>query len=73
MHKGFTVPCANAPPAGYNFGFHASLMLGLLSDGSKPIVPTTAFCFTAGRIIWDVVKAKVHFSGKPLIRAAGTF
>lgn len=74
MHKSFTVPGANAPPPdGYNFSFYASLMLGLSSDRSKPIVPTMAFCFTAGPVIWDVVQAKVHFTGRPRISAVGTF
>lgn len=73
MHKSFTAPGANAPPDGYNFSFYASLMLGLSSDRSKPIVPTMAFCFTEGPVIWDVVQAKVHFTRKPLIRAVGTF
>lgn len=73
MHKSFTVPGTNAPPDGYNFSLYASLMLGLLSERSKPIVPTTAFCFTVGPVIWDVVQAKVHFTGKRLIRVVGTF
>lgn len=73
MHKGFTVPGTNAPPDGYNFSFYASLTLGLLSDGSKPIVPTMTFCFTAGPTIWDAVQAKVHLTGEPLHKAVGTF
>lgn len=73
MQKSFTVPGTNAPPDGYNFSFYASLMLGLLPDRSKPVVPTMAFCFTVGPVIWDVEQAKVHFTGKPLIRVVGTF
>jgi len=73
MHKGFAVPQADGPPDGYNFSFYASLTPGLSPDGSEPVVPTTAFCFTAGPVIWDAAQAKVHPTGEPLLRAVGTF
>lgn len=63
----------DAPPDGCNFSFYASLALGLSAGGSKPIVPTTAFCFPAGPNIQDTAQAKVQLAGEPFIRAVGAF